>query len=636
MYSMAPKHSKQNVKSFYEPRTPYVDQSRQHMAQNHLLVWTDANINQTNKHFQNVLAHLNNVASNINLCTQSDQCIQLLNQVRHERVFVITSGSLGQHLVPEIHNLSQVDAIYIFCSNKVRHQEWARNWTKIKGVYTNFIEICQLLQLVVKQCDQQSIPVSFVTANEMTSTDYINQLEPNFMYTQIFKEILLAVNYDPKEIKNLAAYCRELYVENEGQLQVINEFECDYRPQRAIWWYTRAYFIYQMLNQALRTLDADTITKVRFFLRDLHQQIEQLHEQQISIYGKEPFVVYRGHGLTKSDFEKLQKTKGGLMSFDNFLSSSKNEQVSLSFAQDASTKSNMVGILFTISVDPSIKSVPFTFIKEVSYFKQEDEILFTIHTVFRVDAIKQMDNKNQLYQVELQLISDDDQQLQLLTNRIHEETDGTGWQRLGKLLIKTGQFDKAKEFYNVLLEQTSDEGEKAFYYSQLGNLHYNQGNYEKAIWYFEQGLGICEIIVPSNHPLLATLYNNIGSAYNKMEEYAKALSCHEKALELRQKILPLNHPDLVGSYDSLGLVYDNMEEYSKALSFYEKALEMREKNLPSNHPDLTTSYKNISGIYYNLKDFSNAILYYERGVNIELHSLLPTDPSIRDVKENLS
>ncbi|CAF3958090.1 unnamed protein product, partial [Adineta steineri] len=384
--------------------------------------------------------------------------------------------------------------------------------------------MCQLLQLAVKQCDQQSIP-----------------------------EILLAVNYDPKEIKNLAAYCRELYVENEGQLQVINEFECDYRPQRAIWWYTRAYFIYQMLNQALRTLDADTITNIGFFLRDLHQQIQQLYEQQISTYGKEPFVVYRGQGFTKSDFEKLQKAKGGLISFDNFLSSSKNEQVSLSFAQDASTKPNMVGILFIISIDPSIKSAPFAFIKEVSYFKQEDEILFTMHTVFRVGAIKQMGNKNQLYQVELQLTSDDDQQLQLLTNRIHEETDGTGWQRLGKLLIKTGRLDKAEELYNVLLEQTSDESEKAFYYSQLGNVHYNQGNYEKAIWYYEQGLEICKKTLSSNHLLLATLYNNIGSTYNKMKEYAKALSYHEKALELRQKILPLNHPDLARSYDSLGL-----------------------------------------------------------------------------------
>ncbi|CAF4366691.1 unnamed protein product [Adineta steineri] len=86
-----------------------------------------------------------------------------------------------------------------------------------------------------------------------------------------------------------------------------------------------------------------------------------------------------------------------------------------------------------------------------------------------------MENKIQLYQVELELTSDDDQQLRSLTDRIREETSGsTGWQKLGKLLLKIGQFNKAEELYNVLLEQTSDEGEKAHYYSQLSHVVIHQ------------------------------------------------------------------------------------------------------------------------------------------------------------------
>ncbi|CAF4433485.1 unnamed protein product, partial [Adineta steineri] len=121
------------------------------------------------------------------------------------------------------------------------------------------------------------------------------------------------------------------------------------------------------------------------------------------------FVVYRGQGFIKSDFEKLQKTKDGLISFNNFLSTSKDREVSLDFARYASTKFDMVGILFIMYIDPCVKSAPFASIKEMSYFKGADEILFSMHTVFRVDAIKQMDNNNQLYQVELELMSDEDQ-----------------------------------------------------------------------------------------------------------------------------------------------------------------------------------------------------------------------------------
>ncbi|UJR34679.1 hypothetical protein I4U23_027456 [Adineta vaga] len=118
----------------------------------------------------------------------------------------------------------------------------------------------------------------------------------------------------------------------------------------------------------------------------------------------------------------------------------------------------MVGILFIMSIDPCSTSTPFASIREESYFKGEDEILFSMHTVFRVNTIKQINNKNQLYQVELQLTLDDDQELRLLTDRIREEVDGTGWETLADLLLKIGQFNKADELYNVLIEQASNKG----------------------------------------------------------------------------------------------------------------------------------------------------------------------------------
>ncbi|CAF0964018.1 unnamed protein product [Adineta steineri] len=611
-------------------------QPRKRIAQNYLLIWVDASIDQADKDCQNTLAQLKNVVNDVNLCTEPNQCIQALNKVDKEQAFVITSGSLGHDLVPKIHGMPHLDAIYIFCGNKSRHEGWVQKWTKIKGVHTNIKDICQALQLAVKQCDQDTIAVSFLAVNDMASTASLNQLEPTFMYTQLFKEVLLDIKYDPKVIKDLAVCCREVFAGNPTELQVIDEFERDYNPQKAIWWYTRECFTYKMLNQALRMMDADIIINMGFFLRDVHRQMQQLYEQQISSYRRKRFLVYRGQGLMKSDFEKLQKAKGGLMSFNNFLSTSKNDQVSLGFARDAAAEVNKVGILFIMLIDPCLKSTPFASIKEVSYFKEEEEILFSMHTVFRVTAIKQMDNKNQLYQVELQLTSDDDQQLRSLTDRIREEVVGsTGWRQLGNLLLKIGQFNKAEELYNVLLEQISDESEKAHYYHQLGYVKNNQGDYEKALWYYEQGLEIKQKTLPSNHPSLATSYNNVGLVYKKMGEYSKALSYYEKALEIDQITLPSNHPSLAISYNNIGAVYDSMEEYSKALLYYEKDLEMCQKSLPSNHPSLATSYNNIGWVYRSMKDHSKALSYFERALDIFQRALPPTHPDIKDVKESI-
>ncbi|CAF0862067.1 unnamed protein product [Adineta steineri] len=278
---MDPKPSKSSVKSSYGATASYVRQPRQRMTQNYLLVWVDANIDQADKDCQDTLDQLKNVVNDINLCTESEQCIQALNKADKEQVFVITSGSLGQHLVPEIHGIPQLDAIYIFCGNKSRHEGWTQNWTKVKGVHTNIKDICQALQLAVKQCDQDTIAISFLSVNEMASTDNLNQLEPTFMYTQLFKEILVDIRYDRTAIKDLVSYCREDFSGNSIELQVINEFERDYRPEKAIWWYTRECFTYKMLNQALRIMNADIIINMGFFLRDVHQQIQQLHEQQV-------------------------------------------------------------------------------------------------------------------------------------------------------------------------------------------------------------------------------------------------------------------------------------------------------------------------------------------------------------------
>jgi tetratricopeptide (TPR) repeat protein len=610
--------------------------NRQRIVQNFLLIWMDASIDQSKKDCQNTLAQLRNIVNDVHLFTDPDQCVDFLSDIKDMNAFIIADGSLGQHTIPLMHDIPQLDSIYIFCGNKSRHEEWAKKWTKVKGVHTEIKPICEILQLAVKQCNEDSIAVSFMALGEVASSQNLNELEASFMYTQIFKEILLEMKHELQAIKDLAVYCRKLYNDNVGQLTIIKEFERDYRPELSIWWYTRECFTYQMLNRALRNLEGDTIINMGFFIHDLHRQIEGLHKKQVSIYHGKPFFVYRGQGLSTADFDKLQKTKGGLMSFNNFLSTSKVREVSLGFAKRASRKTDMVGILFQMSIDPSVSSAPFAAIRDVSYFMAEEEILFSMHTVFRIGEITKLDKNNPLYQVELKLTADDDEQLRTLTERIGKEAAGrTGWQRLGGLLLKLNQFDKAEELYKVLLEQTSDESEKALYYTNLGYVKHHQGDYEKAICNYEQGLEIYQKNRPPNHPSLATSYNNIGAVYNNMGEYSKALSFHEKALEIREKTLPPNHPSLATAYNNIGLVYDNMGEYSKALSFYEKTLVIRQKSLPPNHPDLAQSYNNIGLVYDNMGEYSKALSLYEKTLVIRQKSLPPNHPDLAQSCNNI-
>ena len=511
---------------------------RRRIAQNFLLIWVDASIDESTKDCQNTLAQLRTVVNDINIFTKRDEAIDFLTDVHEMKAFLIIENTIGQHILSLVHDIPQLDAIHISCGNEFSHEQWPNEYTKIKGVYTEIKPICQALQQAAKQCNQDSIAVSFVPLSEGASTQNLDQLDPSFMYTQIFKEILLEMDHNKQSIEAFILFWRGHYINDTFTPKVIAEFERDYCPQFAITWYTRESFVFEMLNLALRMLEADTIINMGFFIRDLHKQIQELHRKQINNYQGNSFTVYRGQGLLKTDFDKLVESKGGLMSFNNFLSTSTKREVSLVFAEGASTNTSMVGILFTMTIDPSISSTTFASIREVSYFQTEEEVLFSMHTVFRIGEIQKIDNNSSLYQVDLKLTADDDQQLRILSERIRQEVaDETGWRRLGQLLLKISQFDKAEELYNILLGQTSDEAEKALYFHQLGYITDGQGDYNRAIEYYKKALDIYQRILPPNHPDFAQSYNNIGLVFGNMGEYSKALTFYEKALEIYQKTL---------------------------------------------------------------------------------------------------
>ena len=609
------------------------------MVQNILLIWLDINIDVKNEDCANTVTQLRRVVNDINTFTDGEDCIQFIDTINDNKVCMIVSGSLGQHIVPRVHNMSQVDSIFIFCGNKKYHEKWTKEWSKIKGVFTEITPICEALKQASQQCEQNAISISFVPTSGDAFSKNLDRSDPMFMYTHIMKEILLTITFEQQHFKEFIDYCVQIFDDNQEELQNINKVKRSYQNKTSIWWYTCQCFLFPMLNRALRMSDVDIIIKMGFFIGDLHRQIEQLHKKQFvgNTAGK-ILKVYRGQGLSKADFQKMKETKGGLMSFNNFLSTSKDRAVSLLFAGSNESNPDLVGILFVMIIDPSKSKTPFASINGISHFSEEDEVLFSMHTVFRIKEIKSMSENQRLIQVDLTLTSEnDDKDLRELTDRIREETfpNAPGWYRLGWALYKMGQVQKSEGVYEVLLDQARDESDKAPIYHQLGLMKDSQGEYKEAITYYKKSFKIDKKTLSSKHPDLAMSYNNIGVVYDNMGEYSKALSSHQKALEIRQQSLLSNHPDLAMSYNNIGAVYDCMAKYSKALSSYKKALEIRQQSLPSNHSDLAMSCYNIGLLYENMSEYRKAESFYERARNIGQQSLPPDHSDLKDYRESL-
>ncbi|CAF4347102.1 unnamed protein product, partial [Adineta steineri] len=264
--------------------------------------------------------------------------------------------------------------------------------------------------------------------------------------------------------------------------------------------------------------------------------INQVHSEEI--HNSSLLTVYHGQGILQKDFDQLKKMQDGLLSFHNFLFTSKNRDSPLNFARQTIINSDLIGILFVMTIDRSLTSTPFVNIRDDL---TKGEVLLSIHSIFHIGQIQQISiNNNHLWQVELTLANKNDLKLDVLNKRILDETLSSrkGWCRLSELLIKQNQFNKAQQVCDIAMTQTNDENEKAFFYYQLGSIKFHQEEYKEANLFYNSALRIHEKNLNSGSIDAAACYMGIGSIHEKMEIYWKALSFFEIAFGIYEKILP--------------------------------------------------------------------------------------------------
>ena len=609
------------------------------MTQNVFLVWLDADIDEYSVSYENTISHFRSAINNINTFTDEEKCIQFLEDIGDEKVCMIISGALGQQIMPRVHDLSQLDSIFIFCSNKKYHKRWVKDWSKIKGIYTDIERLCEALKKIAEQCEQNAISISIIGGRDGAVERNKDRLDPSFMYTQIMKAIFLTIDFKQEHIDQFIQYCHEVLADNQKQLHYVKELAKQYHQQQSIWWYTRDTFLYSMLNRALRVMDTNVIIKLGFFISDLHRHIEQLQAEQFGNHEfTQHFTLYRGQGMEKKDFEKMGANKGGLISFNSFLSTSKVRSTSLTFAERALQNVQLVGVLFVMNIDSKRSSTPFAFVNDVGYFgARENEVLFSMHTVFRIEQVIPINGNLRLFQVQLTLTSDQDNDLCELADYIRQQTfpNPEGWYPLGELLEKLGQLKEAQYMYDKLLSQATDESEQARIYHGIGRVKSASGEYIEAIRFYEQAFAIYEKTLPSNHPCFAASYNNIALVYDQMGDYSQALSFHEKALDMEERTRSRNFTRLTTSHNNLGGVYDNMGEYTLALSHYRRTLAIREKVLRSDTPGLATSYNNVAVMYNQIGDFSGALFYHQEALTIKEKTLPSNHPGLATSYNNI-
>ncbi|CAF3752481.1 unnamed protein product [Rotaria socialis] len=599
------------------------------VMQNFIIVRLDANANENSKSFRKFLTQLRKSYTTLKEFSNVDECIEYIKSVKDEKIFLITSGSLGEKMVPTIHDLAQLRSIFIYCKNTAHHKEWAQQWPKITGVHSAIDSISKHLPKFIRESDQDAISMSFIPKSIMSAASSKQQnlikLETTYQYSALLKQIVLETDEnDTKCMEDFVAYCCQC--QESASKFTTEEFKHIYKEKSSIWWYTSATFISSILNRAQQMSDMKAMLKMTFFIQNLHHQLKLLHEQQASDFSQQ-FIVYRSQRFSQEDFQRLSNAKGGLMSFNNFLSTTKEKPVAKKFAKRVlHTNNKIVSVIFIMTIDPnkiSPSTTPFALIGNDSAFRQDNEILFTIHTVFHVDKIQEIGHQNRLYEVYLTIADDSDPQLAAINSHLIEKIDGNGWYRMGELMLQVGNFSQAKELYNELLKNVSNDNEKGLIYKTLGKAKLKQQEYQQAASLWEESLQFYMKALPQDHPDLAALHHDIGQVYNMLGDNVKALEYYNNEIRIREEAQSSNHPDLALVYSNISLLYSKTREYSKALQYAEKAYQINEEAHLKHDPDLATPYFNIGIAHDRINEYEKALEFYRRALKIRKTALPP-------------
>ncbi|MDO9068364.1 MAG: tetratricopeptide repeat protein [Deltaproteobacteria bacterium] len=152
---------------------------------------------------------------------------------------------------------------------------------------------------------------------------------------------------------------------------------------------------------------------------------------------------------------------------------------------------------------------------------------------------------------------------------------------LGWMMTNRGQMDLSRRILteaHAVLEREKNLKGLARCCNFLGTLHYRQGQYQKAIEYFQADLKLSASL--NDQEGICALYGNLGIVYYEQGETDKALDHYRKQIELAERIG--DTANVCNGMGNLASIHIDQGDYNQALECsrvqYDMATRMGEQN----------------------------------------------------------
>jgi hypothetical protein len=288
------------------------------------LIWLDKTIDTSR-------TKLREVTNYVLLYTELEPCIEYIRSINTERIFLIISGNYAEACLNQIHDLPQVDSVFIYCINLNKYKNQFLNseqYTKIVNVFDNEDQLIESIREELNDLHKQ-LTIFSLYKKQKSTRDLLKE-SACFLWFQLFKDILFQMPRSEQAKNDMIEQCKQYYRGNNEELRLIEEFERTYTKSDIIRWYTKQCFIYRLCNKALRTEDIELLYILNYYIHDLCKCLATEYESFKKRQENEPIIkVYHGLKLTKNEIEKFYSNIGSLISTNGFLLTSQNYDLAL-------------------------------------------------------------------------------------------------------------------------------------------------------------------------------------------------------------------------------------------------------------------------------------------------------------------
>ena len=96
------------------------------------IIWLDKDVDV--KEYQDTKQRLRSIINHLKIFDDVEKCKQYVEQrPKHDRLVLIVSNELSRQIIPSIHKLRQVSAIYITSTDKTNDEQWAQEFIKVRA-----------------------------------------------------------------------------------------------------------------------------------------------------------------------------------------------------------------------------------------------------------------------------------------------------------------------------------------------------------------------------------------------------------------------------------------------------------------------------------------------------------------------